>query len=120
MGLSPSPDLPPGLVVLTDFVTEEEERGFLSALDWGSSPGGEYHYMLDTRISPNVILDTRLSPNIMLDTRISPNIMLDTRMLKTVLNAYLVYIDIFAILLIPYKFNGSISFCDFAVFVSNC
>lgn len=100
MGLSPSPDLPPRLVVLTDFVTEEEERGFLSALDWGSSPGGEYHYMLDTRISPNI--------------------MLDTRMLKTVLNAYLVYIDIFAILLIPYKFNGSISFCDFAVFVSNC
>lgn len=100
MGLSPSPDLPPGLVVLTDFVTEEEERAFLSAVDWGSSPGGEYHYMLDTRISPNI--------------------MLDTRMLKTVLNAYLVYIDIFAILLIPYKFNGSISFCDFAVFVSNC
>lgn len=110
MGLSPSPDLPPGLVVLTDFVTEEEERAFLSAVDWGSSPGGEYHYMLDTRILPNV----------MLDTRISPNIMLDTRMLKTVLNAYLVYIDIFAILLIPYKFNGSISFCYFAVFVSNC
>lgn len=81
-------------------MTEEEERGFLSAVDWGSSPGGEYHYMLDTRISPNI--------------------MLDTRMLKTVLNAYLVYIDIFAILLIPYKFNGSISFCDFAVFVSNC
>lgn len=100
MGLSPSPDLPPGLVVRTDFVTEEEERAFLSAVDWGSSPGGEYHYMLDTRISPNI--------------------MLDTRMLKTVLNAYLVYIDIFAILLIPYKFNGSISFCDFAVFVSNC
>lgn len=100
MGLSPSPDLPPGLVVLTDFVTEEEERGFLSAVDWGSSPGGEYHYILDTRISPNI--------------------MLDTRMLKTVLNAYLVYIDIFAILLIPYKFNGSISFCDFAVFESNC
>lgn len=100
MGLSPSPDLPPGLVVLTDFVTEEEERAFLSAVDWGSSPGGEYHYMLDTRISPNI--------------------MLDTRMLKTVLKAYLVYIDIFAILLIPYKFNGSISFCDFAVFVSNC
>lgn len=100
MGLSPSPDLPPGLVVRTDFVTEEEERAFLSAVDWGSSPGGEYHYMPDTRISPNI--------------------MLDTRMLKTVLNAYLVYIDIFAILLIPYKFNGSISFCDFAVFVSNC
>lgn len=100
MGLSPSPDLPPGLVVLTDFVTEEEERGFLSAVDWGSSPGGEYHYMPDTRISPNI--------------------MLDTRMLKTVLKAYLVYIDIFAILLIPYKFNGSISFCDFAVFESNC
>lgn len=81
-------------------MTEEEERGFLSAVDWGSSPGGEYHYMPDTRISPNI--------------------MLDTRMLKTVLKAYLVYIDIFAILLIPYKFNGSISFCDFAVFESNC
>lgn len=91
MGLSPSPDLPPGLVVRTDFVTEEEERAFLSAVDWGSSPGGEYHYMPDTRISPNI----------MLDTRISPNVMLDTRMLKTVLKAYLVYVDIFAILLIP-------------------
>lgn len=100
MGLSPSPDLPPGLVALTDFVTEEEERGFLSAVDWGSSPGGEYHYMLDTRISPNIMLHTRI--------------------LKTVLKAYLVYIDIFVILLIPYKFNGSISFCDFAVFESNC
>lgn len=39
VGLSPSADLPPGLVVLADFVTEEEERSFLSAVDWGSSPG---------------------------------------------------------------------------------
>lgn len=46
VGLSPSAELPPGLVVLTDFVTEEEERTFLSAVDWGSSPGGEYHYIL--------------------------------------------------------------------------
>lgn len=89
-----------GLVVLIDFVIEEEERGFLFVLDWGFFLGGEYYYMLDIRILFNIMLYFRI--------------------LKIVLKVYLVYIDIFVILLIFYKFNGSILFCDFVVFELNC
>lgn len=39
-GLSPSSGLPPGLVILEDFVTEEEEKLFLTAVDWESTSGG--------------------------------------------------------------------------------
>ena len=42
-GLSPSSGLPPGLVILEDFVTEEEEKLFLTAVDWESTSGGESH-----------------------------------------------------------------------------
>lgn len=42
-GLSPSSGLPPGLVILEDFVTEEEEKLFLTAVDWESASGGESH-----------------------------------------------------------------------------
>jgi hypothetical protein len=48
-GLSPSPEKPPGLVVLEEFISEDEESLFLSAVDWEASADG-VHYIVFNKI----------------------------------------------------------------------